>query len=45
MIKFFVKNLLIHFIFLLSIFDIYFNSPVITHLTPLPDLVGAPSKR
>jgi len=40
-----IWSLVLHFIFLASIFEIYFQSPVITDLTPQNDLNDAPAKR
>lgn len=38
-------GVLVHFVFLASVFVIYFQSPVIQGLRPHPDLAGAPAKR
>lgn len=35
----------VHIIFLFSIFDIYFKSPVITGIPPRPELTDAPANR
>ncbi|XP_059613178.1 GPI ethanolamine phosphate transferase 1 [Phlebotomus argentipes] len=45
MYKFFLFGVVIHLIFLSSIFDIYFLSPIIRELTPQKDLENPPAKR
>uniref|UniRef100_A0A1B0DDG4 GPI ethanolamine phosphate transferase 1 n=1 Tax=Phlebotomus papatasi TaxID=29031 RepID=A0A1B0DDG4_PHLPP len=43
--KFFLCGVIIHLIFLSSIFDIYFLSPIIRDLSPQKDLENPPAKR
>lgn len=45
MLKHLIFGFILHLIFLASIFEIYFQSPVITGLNPQNDLDGAPAKR
>lgn len=45
MMKQLIFGFVLHLIFLASIFEIYFQSPVIIGLNPQTDLDGAPAKR
>lgn len=45
MIKLIVYGFILHLIFLASIFEIYFQSPIVPGLEPLPDLTQAPAER
>lgn len=45
MLNILLYGVLVHFVFLASIFVIYFQSPVIQGLRPQPDLAGAPAQR
>lgn len=40
-----ISGVFVHIVFLLSIFDIYFKSPVITGIPPRPDLINPPADR
>lgn len=43
--KLIIYGFVLHIIFLASIFEIYFQSPIIPGLEPLPDLTQAPAER
>lgn len=45
MLRIIVYGAIVHFIFLVSIFVIYFQSPVIEGLQPQSDLENAPAER
>lgn len=45
MLKIVLFGLIAHLLFLASIFQIYFQSPVISGLSPLPNLEDPPAKR
>lgn len=43
--KLIIYGFILHLIFFASIFEIYFKSPLIEGLSPLPDLETPPAKR
>lgn len=45
MLKIIIFGIIAHLFFLASIFQIYFQSPIIVGLTPQPDIDDSPAKR